>query len=249
MNSLSFFLTFDIIFICLLLLFYESNILESIQGFPFCKVAVKDSATAKIHCYKNQNQRIKNDNSIDSIYTNEIIRITSDSHNITSIMYQEQNYTSYLENVINKSANLTRSYQDEIALWNDHKYSNATMAKITEDYIPKFISQLDQFNKTSAPAKYSKVKDNYVKSFDSEIKSYRLFDIFLKTNNSTANKLSTDYLSSALTFETIARNAYDEANNNSSVIENKDNSLNQLLFRQQPIINKDNTERYLLISS
>ncbi len=127
------------------------------------------------------------------------------------------NYSSYLESITNKSLNLTRSYQNEIALWNDHKYSNATMAKITENYIPKFIAQLDQFNKTSAPAKYSKVKENYVKSFDSEIKSYRLFDIFLKTNNSTANNLSNDYLSSALTFETIARNAYTAANNGSSV--------------------------------
>ena len=126
------------------------------------------------------------------------------------------NYSNYLVSVTDKSLNLTRSYQSEIALWNDHKYSNVTMAKITENYLPKFIAQLDQFNKTSAPAKYSKVKDNYVKSFDSEIKSYRLFDIFLKTNNSTANKLSIDYLSSALTFETIARNAFTAANNGSS---------------------------------
>ena len=127
------------------------------------------------------------------------------------------NYSNYLKSITDKSLNLTRSYQSEIALWNDHKYSNATMAKITENYIPKFIAQLDQFNKTSAPAKYSKVKENYVKSFDSEIKSYRLFDNFLKTNNSTANNLSNDYLSSALTFETIARNAYTAANNGSSV--------------------------------
>ncbi len=126
------------------------------------------------------------------------------------------NYSNYLQTTTDKSLNLTRSFQSEIALWNDHKYSNETMSKITESYLPKFIAQLDQFNKTSAPAKYSKVKENYVKSFDSEIKSYRLFDIYLKTNNSTANKLSTDYLSSALTFETIARNAFTAANNGSS---------------------------------
>ena len=149
------------------------------------------------------------------------------------------NYSSYLESITNKSLNLTRSYQNEIALWNDHKYSNATMAKITENYIPKFVAQLDQFNKTSAPAKYSKVKENYVKSFDSEIKSYRLFDIFLKTNNSIANNLSIDYLSLSLTFETIARNAFDEVNNNSSVAENKDKNLNQLLIHQQPISYED----------
>jgi len=126
------------------------------------------------------------------------------------------NYSNYLISITDKSLNLTRSYQSEIALWNDHKYSNATMAKITENYLPKFIAQLDQFNKTSAPSKYSKVKDNYVKSFDSEIKSYRFFDVFLKTNNSTANKMSNDYLSSALTFETIARNDFTAANNGSS---------------------------------
>ena len=216
MNSLPFSLIFNITFICLSLLFCLSYIMESIQAFPFCKVNVKETVTNNILCDKNQNQKINHDKFIDNIYTNETIRITSNSHNTSSIMYQEQNYKNYLENVINNSVNLTRSYQDQIALWNDHKYSNTTMAKITEDYLPKFISQLDQFNKTSAPTKYSKVKDNYVKSFDSEIKSYRLFDIYLKTNNSTANKLSTDYLSSALTFETIARNAFTAANNGSS---------------------------------
>jgi hypothetical protein len=38
----------------------------------------------------------------------------------------------------------------------------------------------------------------------------------LKTNNATANKLSTDYLSFALTNETLARNAFTQANNISS---------------------------------
>ena len=43
-----------------------------------------------------------------------------------------------------------------------------------------------------------KVKENYVKSFASEFKSYEFFYDFLKTNNSTANKLSIDYLSTVL---------------------------------------------------
>ena len=172
-----------------------------------------------------------------------IIAITlAFSYNYILEQAASNNYSNYLKSITDKSLNLTRSYQSEIALWNDHKYSNATMAKITENYIPKFIAQLDQFNKTSAPAKYSKVKENYVKSFDSEIKSYRLFDIFLKTNNSTANNLSIDYLSLSLTFETIARNAYDEANNNSSIVENKDKNLKQLLIHQQPISYKFNTQ-------
>ena len=64
------------------------------------------------------------------------------------------------------------------------------MAKITETFLPKFVTQLNQFNNTEAPIKYNKVKENYVKSFANEIKSYEFFHDFLKTNNSTANKLS-----------------------------------------------------------
>ena len=122
-------------------------------------------------------------------------------------------YASYLKSITDKSVNLTRAYQDEIAVWNAHQYSNETMSKITEAYLPKFISQLDQFKETAAPAKYSKVKEDYVKSFESEIKSYQLFNEYLKTNNATANKLSTDYLSFALINETLARNAFTQANN------------------------------------
>ncbi len=106
-------------------------------------------------------------------------------------------------------------YQDEIALWNNHFYSNITMAKITETFLPKFITQLKQFNNTEAPAKYNIVKKNYIKSFENEIQSYKYFIDYLKTNNSTANKLSNDNLSAALNYETIARNAFVEANNNS----------------------------------
>ncbi|HXS60185.1 MAG TPA: hypothetical protein VN703_05175 [Candidatus Sulfopaludibacter sp.] len=124
-------------------------------------------------------------------------------------------YPNYLKEITGKSINLTSSYQDEVALWNSHFYSNTTMAKITETYIPKFVSQLNQFNTTEAPTKYSKVKENYLKSFANEIKSYELFDKFLRTKNSTANKLSNDYLSAALNYETKARTAFDDANNSS----------------------------------
>ena len=125
------------------------------------------------------------------------------------------NYSNYLKLTTDKSVNLTRIYNNEIALWNSHFYSNATMAKVTESYLPKFIAQKNQFNNTEAPVKYSKVKENYVKSFENEIKSYEYFKDFLKTNNSTANKLSNDYLSAALNYETIARSAFTEANNSS----------------------------------
>ena len=126
------------------------------------------------------------------------------------------NYSNYLKTTTDKSVNLTKAYHDEIALWNSHFYTNTTMAKITDTFLPKFKTQLTQFNNTAAPAKYSQVKENYVLSFANEINSYQLFDDYLKTNNSTANKLSNDYLSAALNYETLALEAFKNANNKSS---------------------------------
>jgi hypothetical protein len=138
----------------------------------------------------------------------------------------EENYSNYLRHAIDESVKLTRTYQDVIDLWQRGNYSNSTMAKITETYLPQFVDQLNEFNNTLAPEKYNKVKDSYEKSFANEIKSYEFFRDYLITNNSTANELSNDYLSEALNYETIARNAFTEvANNNSS---SKDSSSSMM---------------------
>jgi hypothetical protein len=128
----------------------------------------------------------------------------------------KDSYPNYLKTAIDNSVNLTREYQDEIGLWNSHFYNNAKMANITETYLPQFKKQLNQFNNTNAPAKYSQVKENYVKSFSNEIKSYEFFKDYLITNNSTANELSNEYFTAALNNESIARNAYTAAVNNNS---------------------------------
>ncbi len=130
------------------------------------------------------------------------------SINYRLLSFSRDMYPSYLKDVTDKSVNLTRAYQDEVALWNSHFYSSKTMANITEKYLPKFFTQLQLFNNTKAPDKYTFVKDNYIKSFENEIKSYQYFMTFLNTNNSTANKLSNNYLTNALNYETIARSAF-----------------------------------------
>ena len=90
------------------------------------------------------------------------------------------------------------------------------MAKITDSFLPQFKKQLNQFNDTDAPAKYGQVKESYVKSFASEIKSYEFFKDYLLTNNSDSNETSNYYLNAALNNETIARNACTAAVNNNS---------------------------------
>jgi hypothetical protein len=131
----------------------------------------------------------------------------------TSTTQQHSDYSNYLTESTDKSVKLTRQYQDEIGLWIQGNYTNSTMAKITESFLPRFVNQLNEFNGTKAPEEYNTVKENFVKSFASEVKSYELFREYLITNNSTKNELSTDYLSEALTFETIARDAFAQINN------------------------------------
>ena len=106
-----------------------------------------------------------------------IVIVYSFIHRLLS--FSRDMYPSYLKDVTDKSVNLTRSYQDEVDLWNSHFYSSKTMANITEKYLPKFLTQLHLFNNTKAPDKYTFVKDNYIKSFENEIKRLSIFyDIF-----------------------------------------------------------------------
>lgn len=121
-------------------------------------------------------------------------------------------YAEYFLMVDKNAVNLTRNFQDEIALWNLGDYSNSTMAKITENYLPKFSLQLKEFNNTPPPQTYLKAKQLLVSSLNSEIKSYELFKDYLLTNNSTKNNISTNYLSDSLRYEALAfkefRNAH-----------------------------------------
>jgi hypothetical protein len=136
--------------------------------------------------------------------------------NFQPFQTSKDSYSNYLKTAIDNSVNLTRQYQDEIGLWKISFYNNTRMAKITDSFLPQFKKQLDQFNDTDAPAKYGQVKESYVKSFASEIKSYEFFKDYLLTNNSNSNETSNYYLNAALNNETIARNAYTAAVNNNS---------------------------------
>lgn len=133
-----------------------------------------------------------------------------------SVITSNDDYDHFLKYMTDKSVNLTRSYQNEVSKWNDHIYSNFTMAKITEDYLPKFVSNLNEFKNNEAPPQYTMVKKDYIKSYEDEIKSYQFFENFLKTNNATANKLSTAYLTDALNNETMARSAFVKLHNDTN---------------------------------
>jgi hypothetical protein len=232
------------------LIFLGLNLPKTIQAQKPCCFEVKESEIKLIHDKENNyhsilfNHFICHINNIQGLFS----MVKDDPLDSQATRNLESNYSKYLTATVDKSINLTTTYQEEIALWDHQNFSNTTMAKITETFLPKFVTQLNQFNNTEAPIKYSKVKENYVKSFANEIKSYEFFYDFLKTNNSTANKLSLDCLSAALTYETIARKDYIEANNSSAVPPtNKENNINQQTLQQLLVTTNNKIERHVSI--
>lgn len=231
-------------FFSMLTLFFMFYLTESITAEKPC-FNIKYSKKS-INCDpKNQYYKFHNKSNLNDLEVVMDFVIENDHLNTQSFQTIEDNYSNYLKETTDKSVNLTKAYQDEIALWNDYFYSNTTMANITETSLPKFITQLIQFNNIDVPLKYSKVKENYVRSFEYEIKSYQLFLDYLKANNSIANKLSIDFLSTALIYETNARNAFIEANKNSSFPTDKENNINQQPLQKQLFISNIKIEQYV----
>jgi signal peptidase I len=128
----------------------------------------------------------------------------------TYIVFQD-NYVKYLIAAIDKLNNLSKTIQNKYDLLNNHSYFNTTMAKITEISLSKFISQINQFNHTDAPTKYSKVQENFEKAFANELKYYQFYNDFLKTNNFITLKSSSDYAFASLNYLTMAYTALTEA--------------------------------------
>ena len=107
-------------------------------------------------------------------------------------------YSHYFAAVTQKSVNLTKDYQDNVGKWKLGQISNASMAKLTNDYLKNFTTQLNEFNQTNAPKPFEATKNSMSNSFSNEIKSYEFFRDYLTTGNETKNQISTDYLSKSL---------------------------------------------------
>ncbi|HEY6884148.1 MAG TPA: hypothetical protein VI278_08945 [Nitrososphaeraceae archaeon] len=106
------------------------------------------------------------------------------------------------EMLINDSHLLTQTYQKEIGKWQSKQYDNKTMISITDNYLPRFQKLVNRAGSLQpTTAKYLQAKDLYVKSLQSEIRSYIHFRNFLVTGNRTEDDTSTQLLSSALNYE------------------------------------------------
>ncbi len=128
---------FILFFIAVIIIFYMFLVLlelsppKTIQAQKPCCFEIQEAKIKLIHDQEN------NYHNIDSQATINL----------------ESNYSKYLAATVDKSINLTKTYQDEIALWDHQNFSNMVMAKITETFLPKFVTQLNQFNNTEVTYK------------------------------------------------------------------------------------------------
>ena len=123
---------------------------------------------------------------------------------MASVQTTENDYANYFATFTQSSANLTRAFQDEIALWQLGTVSNETMAELTDTYLVNFTKQMNEFNQTESPAAFESAKNSLVNSFNNEIKSYQYFKDYLLTGNETLNEISTNFLSKSLEDEAMS---------------------------------------------
>jgi hypothetical protein len=136
--------------------------------------------------------------------------------NVASVQTTQDDYANYFATLTQGSANLTRAYQDEIALWQSGEVSNETLAELTNNYLVNFTKNMNEFNQTEAPAAFEPAKNSLVNSFHNEIKSYQYFMDYLLTGDESLNEISTNFLSESLKDETVAFKSFKEVTNKPS---------------------------------
>jgi hypothetical protein len=110
-------------------------------------------------------------------------------------------FVNSFEKVVNESHNLTQSYQHEAGKWKTHQYDNETMISITNNYLLKYETLVNESKALQPPKQYQNATELYTKSLESELQSYTHFRNYLSTNNTAENELSTRLLSDAFRYE------------------------------------------------
>lgn len=128
--------------------------------------------------------------------------------NFSQLSFAQDNtsFVNSFEKLAKKASNLTQSYENEYTKWKSHQYDNKTMISVTNNYLPKYQSLINESKALQPPKQYQNATDLYTKSLQSELQSNNHFRNYLSTNNSTENKLSSRLLSDAFKYEIEAFN-------------------------------------------
>jgi hypothetical protein len=128
-----------------------------------------------------------------------IVTFSNPSH--LSFAQNNTSFVSSFERLVKKTNILSESYHNETGKFAKGQINNKTMISITDNYLPKFRSLVNESKALQPPKQFQNATDLYTKSLESELQSNTHFRNYLSTNNSTENKLSSKLLSDAFNYE------------------------------------------------
>jgi hypothetical protein len=100
-----------------------------------------------------------------------------------------------------KIGELTSQYQTEEGKWKAGQHSNAEMAGIVDQYLPRYQQLIDEANAIQTPERYLQARDLLVQSIEAEKESNVHFKNYLLTGDQQENRKASDLLSLSLKYE------------------------------------------------
>ena len=120
------------------------------------------------------------------------------SYSLTDV----QVFRNSLSDIVNKSKNLTMSFQEKVPALNVES-SNSSRIEMIDLFLPNFETLLKNATNIDYPSDLKSVRDALVNSLKFETDSYRHYRSYLISGNRTEDSISTDLLTKAFQNEQI----------------------------------------------
>lgn len=107
-------------------------------------------------------------------------------------------------NLFDNVNSVSNEYQNELAKGKESINDNMTIVNKTNEYIDKLEKIILLAKEYDIQKDYKPLLNSYINSLQNEIESYIHYKNYILTGNNTENKLSLDFLSKSLNYETEA---------------------------------------------
>lgn len=110
----------------------------------------------------------------------------------------------FIINLFDNVNSVSNEYQNELAKEKESINNNMTIVNKTNEYIDKLEKIILLAKEYNIQKDYKPLLNSYINSLQNEIESYIHYKNYILTGNNTENKLSLDFLSKSLNYETEA---------------------------------------------
>lgn len=110
----------------------------------------------------------------------------------------------FIINLFDNVNSVSNEYQNELAKEKESINNNMTIVNKTNEYIDKLEKIILLAKEYNIQKNYKSLLNSYINSLQNEIESYIHYKNYILTGNNTENKLSLDFLSKSLIYETEA---------------------------------------------